>query len=162
MKHAYTRQSNAISKAQANRHTSRNNQCNPDMQCSNTGTCTCRNFTAEKCLCFGIKTNSFWTSVQSMWLWLCYRTACTSRACTCKGRAGTRRTPCWLRPSPCSSSAPFPPSTSNPLRPRKRAARVRERAWQLVFKGNVGNLHDILNTVLGHRCSQNHSRKVCI
>ena len=38
MKHAYTRRSNANSKAQANMHTSRNNQCNPDMQCSNTWT----------------------------------------------------------------------------------------------------------------------------
>ena len=38
MKQAYTRRSNVISKAQANMHTSRNNQCNPDMQCSNTWT----------------------------------------------------------------------------------------------------------------------------
>ena len=38
MKHAYTRRSNVNSKAQANMHTSRNNQCNPDMQCSNTWT----------------------------------------------------------------------------------------------------------------------------
>ena len=30
--------SNANSKVQANMHTSRNNQCNPDMQCSNTWT----------------------------------------------------------------------------------------------------------------------------
>ena len=38
MKHAYTRRSNVNSKAQANMHTSRNNQCNPDMQSSNTWT----------------------------------------------------------------------------------------------------------------------------
>ena len=38
MKHAYTRRSNANSKAQANMHTSRKNQCNPDMQYSNTWT----------------------------------------------------------------------------------------------------------------------------
>ena len=38
MKHAYTRRSNVNSKAQANMHTSRNNRCNPDMQCSNTWT----------------------------------------------------------------------------------------------------------------------------
>ena len=38
MKHAYTRRSNVNSKAQANMHTSWNNQCNPDMQCSNTWT----------------------------------------------------------------------------------------------------------------------------
>ena len=36
--YAYTRRSNANSKAQATMHTSRNNQCNPDMQCSNTWT----------------------------------------------------------------------------------------------------------------------------
>ena len=36
MKHAYTRRSN--SKAQANMRTSRNNQCNLDMQCSSTWT----------------------------------------------------------------------------------------------------------------------------
>ena len=35
MKHAYTRQSNVNSKVQPNMHTSRNSQCNPDMQCSN-------------------------------------------------------------------------------------------------------------------------------
>ena len=33
-----TRRSNVNSKAQANMHTSRNNKCNPDMQCSNTWT----------------------------------------------------------------------------------------------------------------------------
>ena len=38
MKHAYTRRSNVNSKAQANMHTSWNNQCNLDMQCSNTWT----------------------------------------------------------------------------------------------------------------------------
>ena len=38
MKHAHTRRSNANSKAQANTHTFRNNQCSPDMQCSNTWT----------------------------------------------------------------------------------------------------------------------------
>ena len=38
MKHAHTRRSNANSKAQANMHTFRNNQCSPDMQCSNTWT----------------------------------------------------------------------------------------------------------------------------
>jgi len=38
MKHAYTRRSNVNSKVQANMHTSWNNQCNPDMQCSNTWT----------------------------------------------------------------------------------------------------------------------------
>ena len=38
MKHAYTRLSNVNSKVQTNMHTSRNNQCNPDMQCSNTWT----------------------------------------------------------------------------------------------------------------------------
>ena len=38
MKQAYTRRSNVNSKAQANMHTSRNNQCNLDMQCSNTWT----------------------------------------------------------------------------------------------------------------------------
>ena len=38
MKQAYTGRSNTKSKAQANMHTSRNNQCNPDMQCSNTWT----------------------------------------------------------------------------------------------------------------------------
>ena len=38
MKHAYTRRSNVNSKVQANMHTSRNNQCKPDMLCSNTWT----------------------------------------------------------------------------------------------------------------------------
>ena len=38
MKHAYTRQSNVNSKAQANMHTSWNNQCDLDMQCSYTWT----------------------------------------------------------------------------------------------------------------------------
>jgi len=38
MKHAYARRSNANSKVQANMHTSRNNQCNPDTQYSNTWT----------------------------------------------------------------------------------------------------------------------------
>ena len=38
MKHAYTRRPNANSKVQANMHTSRNNQCIPNMQCSNTWT----------------------------------------------------------------------------------------------------------------------------
>ncbi len=38
MKHAYTRRSNVNSKAQANMHTSWNNQCNLDMQCSYTWT----------------------------------------------------------------------------------------------------------------------------
>ena len=38
MKHAYTRRSNVNSKAQANMHTSRNHQCDPDMQCSSTRT----------------------------------------------------------------------------------------------------------------------------
>ena len=36
--HIYTRRSNTNSKVQANMHTSRNNQSNPDMQCSNTWT----------------------------------------------------------------------------------------------------------------------------
>ena len=38
MKYAYTRRSNANSKARANMHTSWKNQCSPDMQCSNTWT----------------------------------------------------------------------------------------------------------------------------
>ena len=62
MKHAYTRRSNVNSKhAQANMHTSWNNQCNPDMQCSNTWTIE----TSQDCKS-NTKSNKNWVLLEGL------------------------------------------------------------------------------------------------
>ena len=75
MKHAYTRRSNVNSKAQANMHTSRNNQCNLNMQCSNTRTMDtshdCKSNTESIIIIIYVKTGFYLKVWENKWVFNC-------------------------------------------------------------------------------------------
>lgn len=53
------------------------------------------------------------------------RTVCTSRGCSYRGLAGTRRTLFWLKPTPCSWCVACQPSSSNLSSSKRKAAKVK-------------------------------------
>ena len=105
MKHAHTRRSNANSKAQANMHTPRNNQCNQDIQCSNTWI-----WGFELSGCQVVQFCSwalFWMAVCSWIAWWAATTAAWRARWTC-GRPCTQP---WLTWYPAWSSSRMASST---------------------------------------------------